>query len=350
MKLAQIVCTYPPYQGGIGNSAHLFAQSIDCVTFTPGAETIIKEKIIRLKPILKSGNGAILIQLFKHLKPFDTIYFHYPFFGSTWIVWIYKILNPNTKLIIQYHMETKGLSSINKLLSIPEKLIEKAFFKQATTIIASSLDYLEHTEIKKYLKLWPEKFKALPFGIDTKKFYPQENKQNKIPQLIFIANLDSAHYFKGLDILITTLKTIELPYKLEIIGNGDMKPYYQTLAKDNPKIEFINTNDLPKTLREKDILILPSINSHEAFGIVLLEAMASGVAILASRLPGVRTVFNDHEQGLYINPNDPKDLQAKLIELLSNPEKTQAMGQKGRELAIEKYDHIKITEELKSLL
>ena len=98
MRIAHIACTYPPYRGGIGNSAYHFArltaeQGHKATVFTP----VYKQKlaseegnksytdnqtVIRLAPLLSYGNGAFLPQLFWRLSSFDLVHLHYPFFGS----------------------------------------------------------------------------------------------------------------------------------------------------------------------------------------------------------------------------------------------------------------------------
>ena len=66
---------------------------------------------------------------------------------------------------------------------------------------------------------------------------------------------------------------------------------------------------------------LPSINSLEAYGLVQLEAMICGTPVVASDLPGVRTIVKNTKMGLIAKRKDEKDLAKKLIEVLSNRDK-----------------------------
>ena len=100
MRIAEIVCTFPPYRGGIGNVAYdnsrtLIGGGKDVTVFTPfynfksnNSNNDIPVK--RLFPIIKYGNAAFLPQLFWRLKKFDIIHLHYPFFGSAEIVLLLK--------------------------------------------------------------------------------------------------------------------------------------------------------------------------------------------------------------------------------------------------------------------
>jgi glycosyltransferase involved in cell wall biosynthesis len=351
MKIANIVCTYPPYKGGIGNSAKKTAEFLKqaghkVVTFTPGNRKDEKEKdVIRLKPFLKYGNGAFLPQLFFKLKKYKIIYLHYPFFGSAEVVWLFKKFNKRKKLIIHYHMDVLGLPWYIKFLSFPSEIIKKSLLKEADIIICSSYDYIENSDIKNFYLKNKEKFVEIPFSVDTLKFKPRANKEiKKTPKILFVGGLDKAHYFKGVDILIEAISKIKnKKFILQIVGNGNLLSYYKRKSKDLgilEKTEFLNNvsdKELTKLYREADLFVLPSVTKGEAFGIVLLEAMASGVPVIASNLPGVRKVFKNKEEGLIIKPNSVNDLVSKINKILFNKKLKLEMAEKTRKLAEKKY-------------
>lgn len=352
MKIAQITCVYPPYKGGIGTAAqsffHILKTAHQVTNFSFGQQS--NKEVQRIKPLLSFGNAAFIPKLYKKLKSFDLIYLHYPFFGAAEIVWLFKLLNKKTKLIIHYHMDTKDLNPLAKILSIPNYLVEKSLVKKADKIIVSSLDYLQSTTWNKYYKKWPNKFFALPFSINTTIFKPNPEIINKsTKKLLFVGGLDRAHYFKGVRELLLALSKIKHGWTLNIIGQGSLQDEYQKLADNleiSDKISFITNakqDDLIKQYQNSDFLILPSINSHEAFGIVLIEALACGLPVIASRLPGVRTVFVDGKQGLYVKPQDINDLQDKINEML---EIADTMKISARNLAEEKYDQEIVAKEL----
>jgi len=76
----------------------------------------------------------------------------------------------------------------------------------------------------------------------------------------------------------------------------------------------------------------------EAFGLVLLEAMASARPVIASNLPGVRSVVSDGQDGLLVQPGDVADLVAKMSLLLADPHRCREMGQRGRATVEQRYD------------
>ncbi len=362
MKIAQIVCAYPPYAGGIGNSAYRFHELLslkhEIINFTPD----------NTRPFLRRGHGAVLPQLLWKLRKFDYIYLHYPFFGTAEIVWLFKIFYKRPKLIIQYHMDVKNQSSAAKILSLPSRLIRNSLFNQAEAIVSSSLDYVKHGQLKKYYEANMGKFQEIPFGIDLQKFQPnpisQPSANNLIAKvknivkhindlfikkdrldLIFIGGLDKAHYFKGVSVLLNSLPSLDQrKWNLKIVGDGDLRPEYENLAARlnlTKRVEFagkLSDEQMIKALQNSDLLILPSVNNNEAFGLVLIEALACGVPVIASDLPGVRKVFTDKREGLLVIPGSVEDLNRKLEFILKNEGLRQEMAKAARRLAIRKYD------------
>lgn len=365
MKIAQVVCVYPPYAGGIGTSAYknheVFQKNHQSFVFTKKnkKENNTEKNIINLKALPDLGHAGILWQLLKKLREFDLIYFHYPFFGTAFIIWLFKILNPQKKLIIHYHMDVKHKNIFFRILSWPETLIRKSLFEKADKIVCASLDYIKYSQIKNYFNLWPEKFVEIPFFVDTSKFCPdfdkKNNKENK--EILFIGGLDKAHYFKGVNILIQAFAQANLENtKLLIAGEGELKNEYQQLVKNlgiENKVNFIgklSLEELINNYQKVDVLVLPSINSNEAFGIVLIEAMACATPVIASDLPGVRSVFEKNISGLKVEPKNIEDLKNKLIHIIKNTEVRNKMSQEARVLAEKKYSKKVFISKIEELL
>jgi glycosyltransferase involved in cell wall biosynthesis len=373
MKIASIVCAFPPYAGGMGNSANRISQILrtdhEVVDFTP----------YNTKPWLKYGHGSVLGSLLWRLASFDYIYLHYPYFGTAEIVWLFKMFHKKTKLIIHYHMDVAGLNPWAQVLSWPSRLIRSALLNQADMIVTASLDYIKHSQIKKYYAAYPEKFREIPFAVNLEKFRPHDLKQpagnsllakakeivNFVSakfikkdrfDLLFVGGLDTAHYFKGVDILLRAVAALkEFNFELVIAGEGDKRQEYEALAASlnlHKQVKFVGKLDDPQLIRayqKADLLILPSINNNEAFGIVLIEALACGVPVIASNLPGVRSVFNNYEEGWLVEPGDQADLENKLRIFLNDPERARKMAEKARLLAETKYGEELMKNKLKEL-
>src|SRR6185312_11386451 len=95
---------------------------------------------------------------------------------------------------------------------------------------------------------------------------------------------------------------------------------------------------------EADVLCAPSL-AGESFGMVLIEAMASGTPVIASRIAGYRDVVTDGVDGLLVPPADPQALAEELQRLWHEPERRAAMGEEGRRSA-ERYAWPRIADEV----
>lgn len=363
LRVAQVVCTFPPYKGGIGNVANDYAQAVknaghESFVFTPDYDHKKEEteiKVLRLKPFFKFGNAAFVPQLFFYLVRgnFDVVHLHYPFFGGMEMVWLAKkIYGHKFKLIIHYHMNVGKLPWYLELLRLPARIIEKSLFSLAEGVTCASIDYIKNNDNNLVYKNNQAKFFELPFGVDVKRFYPTNVKKK---QILFVGGMDRAHYFKGVNILISAFSELENnDYSLVLFGGGDLVEDYKKQVKDfdlENRVTFpenLSDTELIKAYQESSVLVLPSINGSEAFGKVLVEAMACGTPVIASELPGVRTVFIEGEQGYHTKPSDVIDLKSKIELIINHPELTKEMGEKGRKLVEEKYDIAKINQDLLS--
>lgn len=83
----------------------------------------------------------------------------------------------------------------------------------------------------------------------------------------------------------------------------------------------MSDDELIKFYSSINVFVLPSTNSLEAFGLVQLEAMLCNTPVVASNLPGVRTIVNNTKMGLIANVKDEKDLAEKILCVLENRDK-----------------------------
>jgi len=355
MKIAHLICVFKPYKGGMGNVAEQYASitaknghKLTIITPDYGQADFLFEKnnsdnfdILRLKPILSFGNAASLPQLIWKLRQFDVVHFHYPFYGAILPVIIASLFkNKGSKLIVHYHMDSIGTGIKGLIFNVNRRLLWPLLFKRADFITAASLDYVKNSQIADSFAKCPEKFRQIPFGVDTNAFsYSTPNKNLK--NILFVGGLDQAHYFKGVSVLLKALNIIRSERKfdaqLTIVGSGDLKYQYEAQAKAlgiGAYVHFtgkVTDELLAANYKNASVLVLPSINQGEAFGLVLLEAMASGRPVVASNLPGVRGVFVSPSEGMLVEPGNENDLADKLLAILSDDNLIEKMGQAARQ-------------------
>ena len=90
---------------------------------------------------------------------------------------------------------------------------------------------------------------------------------------------------------------------------------------------------LPQYYAASDVLVLPSKDMSEGFGLTLLEANATGKPVIASNVGGIPSVVKNGYNGLLVQPNDPKALANAIVRLERNPREARAMGRNGRRFA-----------------
>ena len=184
---------------------------------------------------------------------------------------------------------------------------------------------------------------VIPNGVDLKMFNPANRPlyRDRLRQKRGISRSDLVLMFaggdwerKGVLYLIEALSLLTRPdVKLLIIGSGDEKLYSQLaeLKQVRERIIFVSHSSvLWEYYAASDVFVFPTI--YEPFGLVIVEAMASGLPVITSRVAGAADVIIDGVNGLLLRePSDVNDLAAKIELLLSNVELRKTMGERARE-------------------
>lgn len=367
MRIAHIICTFPPYKGGMGNSVYHMATQIgarghESVVFTPayspemvGEEDLgCNTRVVRLKPLLAIGNAAILPQLLWKLKGFDIINLHYPFFGTADIVALTRIFR-RSKLIVHYHMDTVSGGIKGFIFWLYAFFFLPVLVRLSAMISCASLDYIKQSQLKDYYLNHRSSFIEIPFGVDAKYFTP--GSEDRSPIILFVGALDRQHYFKGVKELIEAFSIVSATRpdaKLVLVGHGDLENHYQDLAnKKGLGDNFImatkaNDDELAQWYQRARVSVLPSTDKSEAFGLVLLEAMSCATPVIASNLPGVRNVFRNKEHGFIVPPGDVQVLADKIAYMIDNPNQARNMGNEGRRWIEARYSWDRVGERLEA--
>jgi glycosyltransferase involved in cell wall biosynthesis len=202
--------------------------------------------------------------------------------------------------------------------------------------------------------------------VDVEKFTPRPKNPDRLEKygirpgervVLFVGGLDTAHAFKGVDFLLETWALMnKRKAKLVIVGRGNLRDRYLRQAADLRIAEHvvfdadIGEEDLPAVYNLADLFVLPSINRSEAFGIVLIEALASGVPILAADLPGVRSVVEDGRNGFTFRVKDRADLAAKMNIVLDNEELRIQLAAWARTIAVSRYNQTTVGAEVERIM
>jgi glycosyltransferase involved in cell wall biosynthesis len=187
--------------------------------------------------------------------------------------------------------------------------------------------------------------KEIPNGVDPREFSPREDPLSSQGRLItYVGRFDP---LKGLDDLLKAFKMVNEKHpetRLVLVGDGEEKDNLIRLAHQldiYPQVRFEGMKEgVENSLRESEVFAFPSLT--EGLSNVLLEAMACGLPVVATRVGGNVELVEDGLNGFLINPRDPDGLAEAIMSLLEDKERAKQMGREGRRKVEERYslDHI----------
>lgn len=339
MKILIALNYYTPYISGVTEAAKIEAEELakdpnNQVTVVcsnhdnlPDEEIINNVRVIRTPIIMKISKGTVspkfITTVKKLAKENDIVNIHLPMLESGIIA---KLVDKN-KLIVTYQCDINLPKSIlNNIIVSVMDTSHKMAFRRTSKIVVSSIDYSNNSRI---LHKFKEKLIEIapPF-----KLIEPANVERNYNVIGFCGRIVEE---KGINVLLKAFEIIKKKRQnaiLEIAGDykkvagGSVYPMLQDyIRKNNIKdVKFLgrlSDEDLVKFYSYINVFVLPSINSLEAFGLVQLEAMLCNTPVVASNLPGVRTIVKNTGMGLIANVGDEKDLAEKILEILENREK-----------------------------
>jgi glycosyltransferase involved in cell wall biosynthesis len=190
----------------------------------------------------------------------------------------------------------------------------------------------------------PDKVRVAYAGVDGAVFFPAKQQQSDRLRLLYTGRLD---HNKGVDVVVEVfrrLKKMDVPVSLTVAGhawfyNREMRreePFLKNLRKEMKELEVdwlghVPRRWLPGVMREHDIALVLS-RSQEPFGLVVLEAMASGLAVIASPYGGLSEACG--EAGIFVDPEKPSEITQKLECLYRHQSELESWKESSRERAM----------------
>jgi glycosyltransferase involved in cell wall biosynthesis len=201
----------------------------------------------------------------------------------------------------------------------------------------------------------PERVMTFPYGVDLDQFSPEKYDRDASrsefgidPSQIVVGLIGRFSPGKGHEELLQAAAGIRKRHRdvrFLIVGeasNGEeayaaeLRRLYESLELGDAVIWAGFRSDVPRVLSAMDILAFPS--HAEAFGVVLIEAMAMGLPVVSSNCDGVLDIVVDGETGVYIEPRNPGSLAEGLEKLVTRPELRRTMGEAGRKRVEKEFD------------
>lgn len=354
LRIAHVTATFPPYRGGTGNVCYHNARELalrghDVHVFTAATTGAIAREmrdgftIHRLRPLVQIGNAPVLPDLLSRLRDFDLIHLHYPFILGAELVRLAALMD-RTPVVMSFHNDLIGDGARARIFALYQQLSAYLMVRRVARLCAVSLDHYQSSQLAHVLANRAPQVVELPNGVDLTRFYPNGSTRSVrerygIPDnarlVLFVAALDRAHHFKGLERLLLAAQALPPNVWLLVVGDGDMRQEYEQQAIQlgiAARVKFVGAIDhehTPPFFRSADLTVLPS-SPPESFGLVLIESLACGTPVVASNIAGVRTVVDHEWNGLLVDPHTPVALPTAMQQLLDDPELRRMMAQRGR--------------------
>jgi len=228
---------------------------------------------------------------------------------------------------------------------------ERVAAASAAAVVAVS-DGMRADIMAAYPEIPAERIRVIRNGIDTTEYHPDPNTDVlerygidlARPYVIFVGRITRQ---KGVPVLLRAASGLIPEAQLVLLaGAADTQ---EQLAEVTELVdclratrsgvfwipEMLPKHDVIQLLTHATVFAIPSV--YEPLGIVNLEAMACGTAVVGSRTGGIPEVVADGETGLLVPPGEPEPLAAALNTLLSDPDRAAAMGRAGRKRAVAEF-------------
>ena len=349
MKIAHVVSTFSPHIGGMGAVCYDEAKSLaesghDVTVFTlkyPGIyydDAKLPFKVFRLRPWVRLGDAGLVPQILRHLKCFDLVHLHYPFYGGAeWLCF------SGIPLVITYHMDaqTRGVKAV--IAKAYDWFWPKILFAKAKKIVIVDAAFRNSNLLNSVSQ---NKIVEINNGVDLSVFKPQSADLDKLGLsnlknrkiILFVGNPMPV---KRLDLLLNAVKLLNnKDAALVVVGGGYELEKYTQLAKKlqiETQVFFAGPcaekNKLAEYYNSAGAVAVPS--DYESFSLVAAEAMACGKPLALSDLPVLKKNFSE---AIFFEKGSVESLKNALEKALSlSDEERKRICELEKKKAIEEY-------------
>ncbi|MDA3937129.1 MAG: glycosyltransferase [Actinomycetota bacterium] len=353
MRVTMINKYYPPHLGGIEFHMRDLARGLTdagaqvrALVANEGRNEVAEEidgvSVRRLPrtfayastPVAPSMRKVIRAEQSRHDSP-DVLHLHFPY---PWGEFSWLAARTDIPTVLTYHSD---IVRQKKLLAAYKPVLDRVL-DRVDLIIASSPNMVEHSE---FLAPRADKCRVIPFGIDVDRFSATPERVQRAEELraqhpgkpivLFVGRFV---YYKGVDVLMRAIPSVDAHFVL--IGSGPIEGELREMATARgvqDRVTFLPSqpfDDLVAWFRAADVFCLPSTARSEAFGLVQIEAHASGTPVVSTDLTtGVPFANMDGVTGLTVPVGDSDALERALARLVGDDDLRTRLGAQALERA-----------------
>lgn len=357
LKICLVNSYYPPWIGGAETYVSNVARGLQRIGHEVTvycADRPLKSgesledgiRVIRMRtPLRFYGTPITVIPKAFLGENYDVIHSNFPGpYLASISAWVARA--KETRSVLTWHNDLPPVTSSAGVAVKLHDRVSSMYLDFYDRIVATTGVY---AKASKTLRHYSNKVVVIRNGVDTSRFNPNV-KGDAIRErfhlgnskvAIFVGALTTFHTYKGVDILLKAFKKAceTSDVKLLVVGEGDLSSGYMKAAQEigiSARVIFTGRakdSELPEYFAASDFAVLPSKDSSEGFGLALLEAMATGKAVIGSRVGGIPEIVRDGVNGILVEPNNIDQLAKAMILLAGDDEIRSKMGEAGLSFA-----------------
>ena len=185
---------------------------------------------------------------------------------------------------------------------------------------------------------------VIPFGVDLNQYKYATRSSRNIVHIGTVRNITPKYGLEYLIRAFAALLQFHNNLKLTIIGDGYLRPKLESMVNDLGVGNFISfagkisNNEVVGFLEDFDLFVMPSVSEGETFGVAAVEAMATGLPVVASDVGGLPEVVDDGKTGRLVKPGDVESLKDALEHYILSRDARIEHGRRGREKVEKEYN------------
>lgn len=322
-------------------TAHLESRGHEVHILAPGRPPLDRGQVrIVGRAVPVRGNGSVARICFspqsswaveralEEIRP-DVIHAHEPLAPSTSM---FAVLNANAPVVATFHANVPTETAHSALLRVGVPFVRPVWDRIDWRVAVS-----EAARESVCLRMGDAEFSIVPNGIDVARFASAEPARlSRGRHMLFVGRLEPR---KGFPVAVAAFEQLAPRYpdlRLVVVGDGAERDAVEALSPAlQRRVEMLGRvpdEKLPGYFRAADVFVSPATHG-ESFGIVLAEAMAAGVPVVATDIPGYRDVARHEREALLVPPGDATALVAAVAQVLDDPALGRSLSRYGVERA-----------------
>lgn len=369
MRIAQVSPWFSPHLGGVEShvrslSRELAARGHEVTVVTSRHDPSLSDeervegfRVLRVKPRMILMRTPITPRMRPALRALsaDLVHAHSPpplaahYAGNA-------ASERRVPYVVTYHCDVELPSALGAFVaSIYRRSLGASTLRDAARVVVTTRTYAATSRA-----VWRYNPVVIPNAVDGRRFNPEVDGSGIRERLKISASASVALLVgrivphKGVEHFIEAARFVP-DARFVIAGEGTRLEAMRRLAATmgvSDRVTFLGRvpdAELPQVYAACDVFVLPSVSRLEAFGIVALEAMATGKPVIVADIPGVREIIEAGRDGLLSDPVNPRDLANKILRLLADPDERKAMGARGREKVLASFSIERVTDQIEAL-